>query len=90
VVQARAWEEAIVGSMAKTYLPRSVFECDRKIRYNTDAAARQAEAEARARGGMWLHTYYCRYCTGYHVGHVTNWKMLEGLARARGLTRCMT
>ena len=76
-----------MGSMAKTYLPRSVHECERKIRYGTEDAAKQAEAEARRRGGTWLHTYYCRYCVGYHVGHVTNWKMLEGIARCNGMVR---
>ena len=76
-----------MSATAKRYLPRSVQECQRKIRYGAEGEAKRAEAEARLRGGIWLHTYYCRYCTGYHVGHVTNWKMLEGLARERGLVR---
>lgn len=74
-------------SSSKNYLPRSVQECDRKVRYGTEAAAKQAEAEARARGATWLHTYSCRFCTGHHIGHVTNWKMLDAMARRRGLVR---
>ena len=76
-----------MGSLAKQYLPRSVFECERKVRHDTEAEAKQAEAEARGRGSIWLHIYRCRYCEGYHVGHVTNWKMMEGKARAQGLVR---
>ncbi len=67
-----------------TYLPRSEFECRRKMRYQTQEAAAAGERKARDRGQAWLHTYRCRFCDGYHVGHVTNWKMLARLAREEG------
>ena len=69
------------------YLPRSVFECRRKVRHATEAAAQKAEAEARERGAIWLKVYRCRYCDSYHIGHRTNWKILEGMARRQGLRR---
>ena len=69
------------------YLPRSEFECRRKVRHATEAKAKQAEKRARARGAEWIKVYRCRYCEGYHLGHVTNWKQLTQLARDRGLDR---
>ena len=76
-----------MGATAKRYLPRSVFECERKIRHVTEDEARQAEKQSRGRGATWLKVYRCRYCEGYHIGHVTNWKTMEGRARRRGLIR---
>jgi len=64
-----------------TYLPPSEFECKRKVSYKTQTDAEQAEKIARRRGAKWLHTYRCRYCSGYHIGHVTNWKMLASMSR---------
>jgi hypothetical protein len=72
--------------MNTEYLPRSEFECRRKVRYATQAEATAAEQQARRRGQTWLHTYRCRYCDGYHVGHVTNWKGLARRAREEGRT----
>ena len=50
VVQVRAREETVMGSLAKRYLPRSVHECERKVRYSAEDVAKQAETEARGQG----------------------------------------
>ena len=67
-----------------TYLPRSEFECRRKQRYATQQEATAGERAARRHGQEWLHTYRCRFCDGYHVGHVTNWKDLARLGQKLG------
>lgn len=69
------------------YLPMSVFQCQRKKRYETEEDAKRGETEARRRGAEWIRVYRCRYCCGYHLGHVTNWKSMKSLARQRGLVR---
>ena len=46
-------------------------ECLRKVRYATEAEARQALHHARRRGRVEgiTNTYRCKWCGGFHWGH---------------------
>lgn len=44
--------------------------CQRKERFSSYQAAYRKEATARRRGETCLTTYWCKFCHGFHVGHV--------------------
>jgi hypothetical protein len=49
--------------------PKQYFACERKIRYPSMKAARQAKKILMARGDSGLDAYECEYCGGVHLGH---------------------
>lgn len=46
------------------------WRCRRKIRHETKDAARQHAGQLLQDSGDWLGEYRCRYCDGWHVGHI--------------------
>jgi hypothetical protein len=47
-------------------------ECERKIKYVTRAHARRARAELvnNTDDDKGMNVYECRWCGGYHIGHL--------------------
>lgn len=44
--------------------------CSGKLRYATHDEAEQARGLAQRRDPWPIRAYRCRYCRGYHIGHV--------------------
>lgn len=57
----------------------SIDTCKRKIRYSSKAQARQAVKIVKAmRGHDGQREYHCRFCQGYHIGHLPRlrWELI--------------
>lgn len=45
-------------------------ECGSKVRHPDQPAAIRAANSLRRTGTHWVNTYRCKWCGGWHVGHL--------------------
>ena len=47
------------------------LSCDRKVRYLTYRHAKNDAMALSKKAGEKLEAYHCKFCSGWHVGHIT-------------------